>query len=99
MKDLSKDDVNQGETQAKPKKQYGLNSDEKSLCTLPSSILEEFECQSSGDEELEDNQLPDITNEGPPQSKLAKLLTSDNFNLLQEIIDELQELDYNKWSR
>ena len=100
MKDLPKDDVNQGQTQAKPKKQYGLHSDEKSLlCTLPSSILEEFECQSSDEEELEDDQLPDITNEGPPQSKLAKLLTSDNFNLLQEIIDELQELDYNKWSR
>ena len=69
------------------------------LCTLPSSILEEFECQSNDDEELEDDQLSDITNEGPVQSKLAKHLTSNNFNLLQEIIDELKELDYNKWSR
>ena len=98
MHDLPKDDVNQVQAPLKVKKHFGLKGDETSLlCTLPSSILEDLEENSSDDDELDDDQLPDL-NTDTTHSKLSKLLSSDNFNLLEEILEELQELDFNKWS-
>ena len=98
MHDLPKDDVNKVQSPLKAKKHFGLKDDETSLlCTLPSSILEDLEENSSDDDELDDDQLPGL-NTHTTHSKLSKLLSSDNFNLLEEILEELQELDFNKWS-
>ena len=76
-----------------------MKDDETSLlCTLQNSILEDFEEDSSDGEEMDEDQLLDLNTEST-QSKLSKLQSGDNFNLLQEILYELQELDYNQWSQ
>ena len=81
------------------KKQFGLKPNEQSLlCTLPPSVVDDIQEMSTAehdDDNDNENFLPDLI---PTSTKLSCLLTSDNFNLLQDVLCELQEFNPTKWN-
>ena len=96
---LTPDAENKEDIKKKVQKQVGLKSTEKNfLSTLPVQFQNEamelldFECDQD-DVENEDY-LPDINDQ---QTPLEKLLSSENFKLLHDILEELREVDPVKW--
>ena len=91
-------DVHKPERRSLPK-QIGLKPYKRNLLpTLPRQIHQqaaEYEdmCDLEIDETEDMDYLPDINAPTP----LQKLLTNDNFELIQDILDELQQYDMGKW--
>ena len=78
------------------KKTFELKASERNiLSTLPADIVAPF---------LEDGLIDSDDNEDLPpdlqtiQQQLRQLLSSDSFNLLQDIVAELKEYDEAKWT-
>ena len=96
---LTPDPGNKQDIKKKGQKQIGLKLTEKNLLSmLPVHFQNEameildFECDPD-DVENEDY-LPDINDK---QTPLERLLLSENFKLLHDILEELREVDPVKW--
>ena len=80
-------------------KQIGLKPDERNLLSaLPRQIHEQaadYEDTNDWDNDAgeETEYLPNLNAPTP----LDKLLMNENFKLIQDILDELQEYDMEKW--
>ena len=72
---------------------FWTQSIRKILSTLPADIVAPFLEDGLIDSD-DDDFLPDLQTIQP---QLRQLLTSDNFNLLQDIVVELKEYDDAKW--
>ena len=78
------------------KKIFGLKASERNiLSTLPVDIVAPFFEDGLIDSDDDDNFLPDLQTIQP---QLRQLLSSDNFNLLQDIVVELKEYNEEKWA-
>ena len=91
-------DVHKPERRPLPK-QIGLKPDERNLLsTLPRQIHQQAaDYEDTNDLEIDETEdtdyLPDINAPTP----LHNLLTNKNFKLIQDILDELQQYDMEKW--
>ena len=79
-------------------KQIGLKPDERKLSALPRQIHEQATDYKDtndwdNDKGKETEYLPNLNAPTP----LDKLLMNENFKLIQDILDELQEYDMEKW--
>ena len=78
------------------KKIFGLEASERNiLSTLPVDIVAPFLEDALIDSNDNEDFLPDLQTIQP---QLRQLLSSDNFNLLQDIVVELKEYDEAKWT-
>ena len=78
------------------KKIFGLKASERNiLSTFPTDIVAPFLEDGSIDSDDDEDFLPDLQTIQP---QLRQLLSSDNFNLLQDIVVELKEYNKEKWA-
>ena len=86
-----------GEKRNKRKKLFGLQAHEKNiLATLPDEIIEDLNDEDMSDDDLSEDELPDLVTVNK-NKELEKLLTRENFNLLEDIIEQLIQFNPDKW--
>ena len=80
-------------------KQIGLKPDERNLLSiLPRQIRQQAaDYEDTNDLEIDETEDMDYLPKLNAPTQLHKLLTNENFKLIQDILDELQEYDMEKW--
>ena len=96
---LTPDPGNKQDIKKKGQKQIGLKPTEKNLLsTLPvhfqNEAMEMLDFERDLDDVENEDYLPDINDQ---QTPLERLLLSENFRLLHDILEELREVDPVKW--
>ena len=96
---LTQDPGNKQDIKKKGQKQIGLKPTEKNLLsTLPVHFqieaMEILDFEHDPDDVENEDYLPDISDQ---QTPLERLLLSENFKLLHDILEELREVDPVKW--
>ena len=96
---LTPDPENKQDIKKKGQKQIGLKPTEKNLLSMlpvyfQNEAMEILDFECDPDDVENEDYLPDINDQ---QTPLERLLSSENFKLLHDILEELREVDPVKW--
>ena len=96
---LTLDPENKKDIKKKGQKQIGLKPTEKNLLSMlpvcfQNDAMEILDFECDPDDVENEDYLPDINDH---QTSLERLLLSENFKLLHDILEELREVDTVKW--